>query len=734
MPQQHGKSRGRAAPTPPQRDSSRASGRPGTSRSETASTTSRASSSRIPSSAPGVPAPPVRGSAETLTGVQRAPPSTPRSPGPSRPTSPAPPRPAGPREPDSTRPGTSTPTPTPTQPTPSTPAARPSRPAFPPPRIIIAEQAGPAETTPGVERPPASASDWASEFSPETRRRREELVRMQLLREDEYCPEDITESLLDYVCAANINQTTQEGPRPELDAIHAFWDSLNADRARRRPRSPEEEPDVSHVKRVSHRDPRLRSRSGDPRVTRSDSDPGPRDSQEQTATPCASPTPASLSFAEATAGASRPPSAAKMTSPTPRTPDARSATAVATASTSAPPAAPPQPQPGINTSPTAAPSAGRFPPLIVEKLPNWHQHLKVLKEQLGRTPNARPFGQGVRFSPKDVGEYRLIQSYLTDLEARERISWYTYSLPKEQSLKVAIRGLPANTDPQDIVEELRDLGYSPEYARAIRARRGRPGCIHLAILKRTEDLLPGIYAVRELLCMPGIKIEAWRGKKGPAQCHRCQQFRHSSHNCHRHLACVRCGEQHAAHDCPRPLEEPATCANCGGPHPANHTACPVFRREARNKRAGMIALSTRPIERPRLNPSAGPVQPQPEVEQHQAGSLMAAANGPTDRRGAPKRSRRRRKKAKAAPLPAPPAPAPAAQKKPKKKVRIATTPAPTPREEQSRGSNRESCNTQLKLLQDLSQMLQQVITAISEGLDVGPAIRSGIIKMSAHCE
>ncbi|XP_072948725.1 uncharacterized protein [Epargyreus clarus] len=729
MPQKNGKSRGRAAPTPPQRDSSRASGRPGTSRSETASTTSRASSSRFPPSATGVPAPPVRGSAETLTGVQRAPPSTPRSPGPSRPTSPAPPRPAGPREQESTRPGPATPTPTPTPATLSTPAARPSRPAFPPPRIIIAEQSAPAVVTPGVERPPASAADWASEFSPETRRRREELVRLQLLREDEYCTEDITESLLDYVFTSNQLQTTQEGPRPELDAITAFWDSLNADRAQRRPRSPEEEPDTPHAKRTILRDPRLRSRSGEPRVTRSDSDPGPRDSRGQTATPCISPTPATLSFAEATAGVSRPPYAAN--------PDRPATPETATASTSAPPAAPPQPQPSTSTeaaTPTAAPSAGRYPPLIVEKLPNWHQHLKVLKEQLGRTINARPFGQGVRFSPKDAGEYRLIQSYLTDLEARERISWYTYSLPKEQSLKVAIRGLPSDTDPQDIMEELRDLGYSPEYARAIRARRGRPGCIHLAILKRTEDLIPGIYAVRELLCMPGIKIEAWRGKKGPAQCHRCQQFRHSSHNCHRHLACVRCGEQHAAHQCPRPREQPATCANCGGPHPANHTACPVFRREARNKRAGTIALSTRPTERPRLNPSAGPVQPQPEVEQQQAGSLMAAANGPTDRRGAPKRSRRRRKKAKVAPLPAPPAPAPAAQKKPRRKARIATTPAPTPREEQSRGSNKEACVNQLRLLQDLTKMLQSIITALSEGHDVGPAVRSGIIMMSAHCE
>ncbi|KOB71718.1 Gag-like protein [Operophtera brumata] len=87
--------------------------------------------------------------------------------------------------------------------------------------------------------------------------------------------------------------------------------------------------------------------------------------------------------------------------------------------------------------------------------------------------------------------------------------------------------------------------------------------------------------------MPGIIIEAWRGKKG--QCHRWQKFRHSSHNCYREQACVRCGEPHRAGDCPRPREEPATCANCGGAHPANFQSCPVFKKEIRNKRDGSMA-------------------------------------------------------------------------------------------------------------------------------------------------
>ncbi|CAF4935721.1 unnamed protein product [Pieris macdunnoughi] len=60
--------------------------------------------------------------------------------------------------------------------------------------------------------------------------------------------------------------------------------------------------------------------------------------------------------------------------------------------------------------------------------------------------------------------------------------------------------------------------------------------------------------------------ESPRGKRGSAQRHRCQGFRHSSLQCHRALACVRCGVT-----------------------PANHSTCPMLKEETRNKRAGTVA-------------------------------------------------------------------------------------------------------------------------------------------------
>ena len=317
----------------------------------------------------------------------------------------------------------------------------------------------------------------------------------------------------------------------------------------------------------------------------------------------------------------------------------------------------------VQADPTVAPPDGaqaptkpRFPPLIVEDFPNWTTHFRAIKDQLGHAPNARPLGKGMRFSPGSIAEYRIIQRYLCELEKTERLSWFSYALPSELSRKVAIRGLPATTTPDEIIEALGELGYQAEYVRPIRARMGRPGCIFFAVIANTQDVVPGIYGVTELLYMPGIKIEAWRAKRGPAQCHRCQAFRHSSHGCHRRQACVRCGGEHPARDCERPLEEPATCANCGGPHPANHSACPQYRHELRNKRAGTVALSQPRTARRPTGPATAPVPTNMVQAETQATTLMAPANPPTERGIRRKKRGKGKKGRKEDPLAAAPQP------------------------------------------------------------------------------
>ncbi|RVE40922.1 hypothetical protein evm_014426 [Chilo suppressalis] len=83
---------------------------------------------------------------------------------------------------------------------------------------------------------------------------------------------------------------------------------------------------------------------------------------------------------------------------------------------------------------------------------------------------------------------------------------------------------------------------------------------------------------------------------------------------------------HAAADCPRPHSEHATCVNCGGAHPANHSSCPAHKKEARNKKASTVA-KTGPVSGPITRAAIVPN----EVSETAPSSLMAPANGPKTR-------------------------------------------------------------------------------------------------------
>lgn len=295
--------------------------------------------------------------------------------------------------------------------------------------------------------------------------------------------------------------------------------------------------------------------------------------------------------------------------PTP-TPTAGSPAPSYAAAAAAP--ASPKSQTAMDTAVKDSPRSGH-PPITVECLPNWTTHFRQLAKELGHAPNARPLGKGVRFLPGSAEEFRVVQRYLTKaMQSDERISWFCYSPASELPTKVAIRGLPLDTPAEEVLAALQELGFPAERAKGIPPKKGRHGCTFFVQLAHlNKDTLADLYKVKELMAMPGLTIEAWRGNKAPPQCHRCQAFGHASVNCHRTQKCVRCAGEHLARDCPRPLEEQPTCANCGKAHTAKDRRCAVFKKEAR-KRGISLAPPRPPVpegQRGKKTKKTAPTQP-----------------------------------------------------------------------------------------------------------------------------
>ncbi|GBP31069.1 Probable RNA-directed DNA polymerase from transposon X-element [Eumeta japonica] len=215
-----------------------------------------------------------------------------------------------------------------------------------------------------------------------------------------------------------------------------------------------------------------------------------------------------------------------------------------------------------------SPASQRIPTHSGRISPNWTRHFSELRKILGHPPNARPFKSGVRFLPATADEFRVTQRYLQSMSSKEpSITWYCYTPTNEHPTKVGVRGLPGDTNIQEILVALQQQDFPATNARRIPPRRHRSGCLFFVQLEHlNEEERERLYAVKEILNMPGVTVEAWRARP---QCYRCQLFGHSSYNCHRPMRCVRCGGEHAAASCERPREEKPTCANCDGPHTTN---------------------------------------------------------------------------------------------------------------------------------------------------------------------
>ncbi|XP_034839857.1 uncharacterized protein [Maniola hyperantus] len=291
------------------------------------------------------------------------------------------------------------------------------------------------------------------------------------------------------------------------------------------------------------------------------------------------------------------------------------------------------------TDPQQPSPRSAYPPIIVECLPNWTRHFETISRALGHAPNARPLGRGVRFLPRTAEEFRAVQRHLTVAAAQDSaISWHCYSPAAEIPTKVAIRGLPLETPTEEVVAALRALGFPAEAARALPPPRGKHGCTYYVRLAHmTQEELRELYATTELLYMPQLTIEAWRGGSKPPQCHRCQLYAHNSVNCHRPFRCVRCAGPHPVRDCTRSRDDPPICANCGQNHAANDRRCSHYKREARRRGIAVPPPPPRaPVGRepPRRGTAAPPTAAQntamaPPPQAQEPPASTAASSAPT---------------------------------------------------------------------------------------------------------
>jgi len=156
----------------------------------------------------------------------------------------------------------------------------------------------------------------------------------------------------------------------------------------------------------------------------------------------------------------------------------------------------------------SAPST-RIPPIIINAS-DWRKAAPSILKATNHIPQAKITADGsVRVQVSSTDLFRLIQKTLRDLS----ITFHTFTLPEDQTLKVVIKGIPTDISEDDISNELTNFVFDVKIVRRF-GNKSKPLPICLVSLSKNPAAAE-IYELPHLFYL-SVKVETYK-KSGPAQ-------------------------------------------------------------------------------------------------------------------------------------------------------------------------------------------------------------------------
>ncbi|GFW57114.1 nucleic-acid-binding protein from transposon X-element [Trichonephila clavipes] len=210
----------------------------------------------------------------------------------------------------------------------------------------------------------------------------------------------------------------------------------------------------------------------------------------------------------------------------------------------------------------------RIPPFFISPKGDWRQ-LVALAKLKAPSFQSQMSGRFLKVTVSDEVEYRDLSRWLETTG----VEFKSFMLKQDRPVKVVVRGLPSNTEPEDIKTEIEAEGFKVVKISQMKNFRTKASMPLFYVQIENGVDAPKIYDFTEMF---GTRIEVKPFDRGNKvnQCWRCQGWFHSSEVCHLPPRCVKCAGPHAAKDCTLEFEAPMRCANCSGAHAANWSRGP----------------------------------------------------------------------------------------------------------------------------------------------------------------
>ncbi|GFW91051.1 uncharacterized protein TNCV_1759251 [Trichonephila clavipes] len=140
---------------------------------------------------------------------------------------------------------------------------------------------------------------------------------------------------------------------------------------------------------------------------------------------------------------------------------------------------------------------------------------------------------------------------------------------------VVIKGLPKKAKPEDIHNDLIDLGFTVDRVSQLTGKITNQ-LLPVFLVSLPRNMTNATIFKLDKLSYLNVSVEGY-DSKGVTQCYKCQQFNHTASNCHIKPKCLKCGEPHQTTDCKIDKVETMYCVNCEAyGHMDNYSKCPLY--------------------------------------------------------------------------------------------------------------------------------------------------------------
>ncbi|GFV94190.1 uncharacterized protein TNCV_4463171 [Trichonephila clavipes] len=218
-------------------------------------------------------------------------------------------------------------------------------------------------------------------------------------------------------------------------------------------------------------------------------------------------------------------------------------------------------------------------PIFLKIFDSYNLVLQDLHRNFPTATNTHAKGY-IKIEAQNEKDHDEITKFLKD----KNLEFYTIEPPITRPLKLVIKGLPVDIDPEDIKNDLISKGIKIVKTTQLKRFVSKtPLPIFMIEIERDENV-NDIFQVRSCLYMQ-IKINPFKKGNRITQCFNCNYFHHATSNCNMKTRCLKCGENHRTGMCviKEKIVDPI-CINCKEKgHLASSIKCPLFPKPRKSK-------------------------------------------------------------------------------------------------------------------------------------------------------